>query len=567
MKRLPLTRRQMLSGLSASLLLPVGLRVPIASGSPGNPFQHGVASGDPEQSSTVLWTRLTTTAKSVECGWEVAQTPQFDNILQRGSLATGPQRDHTIKVVVAGLTPGATYYYRFRAGQHTSPTGRTRTLADGTLESLGLAVASCSNFPFGYFNAYEAIARDESVEFVLHLGDYLYEYGPDGYGGGIGAQLGRQHNPPREMVSLADYRQRHAQYKADPQSRAMHAAHPLIPLWDDHESTNNPWLGGAENHQPAAEGSWQTRRSVSLQAWYEWMPVREPASDEDPAAYWRHFRFGDLASLVTLETRHTGRVQQIEYDISTLLEMTPASAESFLQDVVGAPGREMLSDDMQAFAAAALAESISATRPWRLIGNQIPIARMAAPQLAAADIDYLESRVSSDNLQRAKYFQRLGELGLPLYLDPWDGYPRAREAFYQSCREAGASDLVVLTGDSHSFWQNALHDDTGRAMGIELGTTGITSPGDFLEFGNEGARLMDDRLVASNPEILWTNGISNGYLRVHITPDQLQADFVSVSSILSRDYDTGTLRSLTVRHEGAGLSYEVAGEGTGENTP
>ena len=282
MKRLPLTRRQMLSGLSASLLLPVGLRVPSVSGSPGNPFQHGVASGDPEQSSTVLWTRLTTTAKSVECGWEVAQTPQFDNILQRGSLATGPQRDHTIKVVVAGLTPGATYYYRFRAGQHTSPTGRTRTLADGTLESLGLAVASCSNFPFGYFNAYEAIARDESVEFVLHLGDYLYEYGPDGYGGGIGAQLGRQHNPPREMVSLADYRQRHAQYKADPQSRAMHAAHPLIPLWDDHESTNNPWLGGAENHQPAAEGSWQTRRSVSLQAWYEWMPVREPASDEDP---------------------------------------------------------------------------------------------------------------------------------------------------------------------------------------------------------------------------------------------------------------------------------------------
>jgi len=561
MKRLPLTRRQMLSGLSASLLLPAGLRVPVVSADPGNPFRHGVASGDPENNSVVLWTRLTTTIQPAECRWELAQTPDFDSILRSGTVATGPHRDYTVKVVVSDLAPGALYYYRFHFNQHSSPTGRTRTLASGALDALGLAVASCSNLPFGYFNAYEAIARDDSIDFVLHLGDYLYEYGPDGYGGGIGAQLGRPHVPPREMVSLEDYRLRHAQYKADSQSQVMHAAHPLIPLWDDHESTNNPWRDGAENHQPATEGRWDRRRQVSLQAWYEWMPVRDPGPDDDPAAYWRHFRFGNLASLVTLETRHTGRSQQVDYDIETLGEMTPAAAERFLSEIVGVPGRDMLSAEMQAFAAGALAESVAAGRPWRLIGNQIPMARMASPRLSDSDMAYLEARVSSDSLQRARYFQRLGELGLPLYLDPWDGYPRAREAFYQSCRYAGASDLVVLTGDSHSFWQNTLHNDEGHPMGVELGTTGITSPGDFLEFGTEGARLMDSRLITSNPEVQWTDGISNGYLRVRVTEEQLRADFVGVDNILSRDYRTQTLRSVAVIHDGPYLHYAVPAEG------
>ncbi|MEQ8803325.1 MAG: alkaline phosphatase D family protein, partial [Haliea sp.] len=335
------------------------------------------------------------------------------------------------------------------------------------------------------------------------------------------------------------------------------------PLWDDHESTNNPWMGGAENHQPDQEGDWRTRRDVSLRAWYEWMPVREPGLAEDPAAYWRHFRFGDLASLVTLETRHTGRVRQVDYATEALAAMDPQSAQQFLRNVVGAPGREMLSTEMQDFAARALAESVSSQRHWRLIGNQVPMARMLAPRLDASDLAYLQTRVSEANLQRAKYFARLGELGLPLYLDPWDGYPWAREAFYQRCRAAGATDLVVLTGDSHSFWQNSLYDGEGRHMGVELGTTGISSPGDFLEFGTEGARLMDQRLIASNPEVLWTEGTRNGYLRLKITRDALQADFVSVSNILSRDYTTSLLRQVTLRCEGGSLTQAVTRDLTG----
>jgi len=558
MQRKPVTRRKVLSGLAATLLLPAGLHLRAENIAPEGAFMHGVASGDPDQTSVVLWTRLTVAGGSAGCRWELAADSDFRQVLRGGQVSTGAERDYTVKVLVAGLAPGQTYYYRFLQGNTASPTGRTRTLPAASLESLGLAVASCSNMPFGYFNAYEAIALDPAVEYVLHLGDYLYEYAADGYGARTGEQLGRQPNPPHEMVSLDDYRLRHAQYKADPQSQLMHAAHPLIPLWDDHESTNNPWQGGAENHQPDTEGSWVERRRVSLRAWYEWMPVRDPAPAQDPAAYWRHFRFGDLASLVTLETRHTGRVKQIDYDREALASMDVHAAQRFLAEVVGAPGRDMLARPMEDFAAAALAESVSSQRPWRLIGNQIPMARTLAPRLDAADLKYLQERLSESSLERARYFARLGELGLPLYLDPWDGYPRAREAFYQRCRAAGVTDLVVLTGDSHSFWHNRLHDAEGTPMGVELGTTAISSPGDFLEFGVEGAQLMDQRLMAANPEVEWTEGIHNGYLRLRITRDALHADFIGVSNILSRHYTTILLREVILRRENGLLAQILA---------
>ena len=176
---------------------------------------------------------------------------------------------------------------------------RTRTLPSGATESLGIALASCSNFAFGYFNAYRAIAEDESIDFVLHTGDYIYEYGADGWGAETAERLGRVHEPAHEIVSLADYRARHAQYKRDPDSQAMHATHPLMCCWDDHESTNNPWSGGAQNHQPE-EGSWNERRDASVRAYYEWMPIREPEGGLRPIDFWRVYSFGDLATLVTL---------------------------------------------------------------------------------------------------------------------------------------------------------------------------------------------------------------------------------------------------------------------------
>ncbi len=204
----------------------------------------------------------------------------------------------------------------------------------GRLDRLGIALASCSNYAFGFFNAYDAIAKDPAIDFVLHTGDYIYEYGQDSWGGEVSRLIGREHQPAHEIVSLADYRMRHAQYKSDSGSRAMHAAHSLLACWDDHESANNPWTDGAQNHQPETEGDWAQRRAASIQAYFEWMPVREPEWLEQKGRsrmqFWRGYSFGDLATLFTLETRHTARAKQIDY-----MEFAQSASET---DDVGTEG-------------------------------------------------------------------------------------------------------------------------------------------------------------------------------------------------------------------------------------
>ena len=546
------TRREAMLAATSATLLPTAATSTDAS----NPtFRHGVSSGDPESTSIVLWTRVSGATGPVECAWELADDPDFSRIVDAGTSRTGANRDFTVKVVAEGLEPGRTYHYRFRALGNVSPPGRTRTLPEGRLENLGLAIASCSNYPFGFFNAYEAIAEDPDVQFVLHLGDYIYEYGPDGYGGETGNRIGRAHEPAHEIVTLDDYRARHAQYKTDAGSRAMHAAHPLIAVWDDHETTNNPWTNGAENHQPEAEGAWQERRDASLQAYFEWMPVRDPSAPHERAMLWRHFEFGDLASLITLETRHTGRSKQIEYaeHLGNLGNAT--DAEAFMRETVGAPHRNMLSGEGRRFAAKAIHESVTAKRPWRLIGNQIPMARTHAPPLDhPAFVDLIHDPDDPVG-QELAYFERLGELDLPIYLDPWDGYPRAREDFYRLCRDAGANDLLVLTGDSHSFWANTLFDDHGDRMGLELGTAGVSSPGDFESFGDDGAKIMDELLAAHNAEVMWTNCRNNGYVRLVLGRSTATADFVGVSTVLSRSYTVKTIHRAQIERQQDQLRY------------
>lgn len=547
------TRRQALAGIGGGLALPLLPRLgrdaaaeETQADSATQTFAHGVASGDPDHHSVVLWTRVSTDTVRPEVRWELAQDIEFGEILGSGTLLTDAGRDFTIKVLVGGLQAGQNYFYRFFADGSRSPTGRTRTLPMGSIDKLGLAIASCSNYPFGYFNAYEAIARDPQVDVVLHLGDYLYEYGPEGYGGAQGRRLGREHLPAHEITSLADYRKRHAQYKADEQSRAMHAAHPLIAIWDDHESANNPWMGGAENHQPQQEGDWAQRRAASLKAYFEWMPVRDPAPGHGRAAYWRHYRFGNLASLITLETRHTGRARQINYAEHAELLGDAHGAQRFIQTVVGDPTREMLSQEMQGFLQRALRESLAKGVQWQLLGNQIPMARTQAPRLSTTDLQQLEATLSTENMARARQFAQRGALGLPLYLDTWDGYPAARERLYQQLRSGGAERLLVLTGDSHSFWFNRLHDAQGRRIGLELGTTGISSPADFKDFGREGAALIDQRLVQSNAEVIWTEGIHNGYVRLVLSPQEATADYIALDTIVDRHYTPRGLKQVRI---------------------
>jgi alkaline phosphatase D len=274
-------------------------------------FQHGVASGDPLSDRVMLWTHVSSMQRgAVVVAFVVATDPGLTQVVHQGRVKTHPDRDYTVKVDVARLQPGRTYYYRFSALGEQSPVGRTRTLPVGSPERLRLAVVSCSNHAAGYFNAYRRIAERADLDAVIHLGDYLYEYGPNEYG-----SL-RTPEPPNEMVTLSDYRLRHAQYKRDADSIEMHRQHPLIAIWDDHEITNNAWRDGAENHTPGVEGDWNQRVNVGLQAYYEWMPVRLPDVRKRRENQ-RAFRFGDLAELVMLEQRLSARSEQLPATVPT----------------------------------------------------------------------------------------------------------------------------------------------------------------------------------------------------------------------------------------------------------
>lgn len=547
------SRREAASGLAAAALA-LGMAHPAAAHAAApSLFRHGVASGDPDASSLVLWTRITAPGP-VEVTWEIAEEDSFTSLVGQGRLRTGPERDFTVKVLASGLKPGVRYVYRFRALGETSPVGRTLTLPTGRLDRLGLALVSCSNYAFGYFNAYAAIARDVAVDVVLHTGDYIYEYAADGWGAETARRLGRLHEPAGETLTLADYRTRHAQYKSDAGSRAMLAAKPLLCCWDDHESANNPWTGGAENHQPATEGDWASRREAALQAYYEWMPIRDPAPGRTRAQFWRTYVFGDLATLNTLETRHTARVLQVDYADWRDRVNSRQDAEALERETIGAPGRRLIGPDQEADLEAAWRASVAAGQPWRLIGNPMPIARTRAPDVAALGL------VPDLSNPAAAVLAWKGRWNLPFYPDTWDGYAWARERFYAAAREAGATDLVFLTGDSHSFWANRLADAEGRRAGVEIGTAGVTSPGDFVESGFDPAlaRRLDQAVADHNPEVLWTDNLHQGYVRLELSRAEGLATFLSTPGLDKPDARTEVVGRWSLQKGPRGLDLAPA---------
>ena len=559
---LAVSRRATLAGLAAGTAL---VSLPVRAHWPNsNPvFRHGVASGDPDATSVVLWTRITGEGEH-KVRWQVAIEPSFDEILAQGEAETGPERDHTVKVLARSLPAGGTFYFRFIAGETISATARARTLPTGSLERLGIALASCSNFPFGFFNAYDAIAHDPGVDFVLHTGDYLYEYGHGEWGDDVAKTIGRQHEPAHEIVSLADYRTRHAQYKSDAGAQAMHGAHTLLACWDDHESANNPWTGGAQNHQPDKEGDWPARRDASIRAYYEWMPVREPewlADGHSRMQFWRSYSFGDLATLDTIETRHTARAEQIDYLAWFPKLQSAEEVAAFRADVLGAAGRTMLAPELEASLDASWRRSVAAGQPWRLIGNPMPIAKTDVPDVVAlgviADPFADNAPFADEALQAAQALAWKGKWNLPFYPDTWDGYPWARERLYAMAREAGASDLIFLTGDSHSFWANRLADDEGRQIGLELGTSGITSPGDFMAsgFDDETARALDNAFAEHVDEVVWTDNMHQGYVRLDLTHEAGLATFVAVDTVLDLNYRTLVVHRLAIRRRDDALEF------------
>jgi alkaline phosphatase D len=516
-------------------------------------FRHGVASGDPTQDRVVIWSRVSPEAPGAEIPftWTVTPVDRRAGGSRKGQGVTGPGRDYTIKIDVAGLTPGRAYTYQFEAGGVSSPIGRTRTLPDGPTQDVVLAVASCSLYPAGLFNAYRAIANLDRLDAVIHLGDYIYEYGGDGsYGMNSPVAQSRRNDPDREIISLGDYRRRHAQYKSDPDLQAAHARAPWIVTWDDHETTNNSFTLGAENHTAATEGDWATRKAVALKAYFEWMPIRDPAPGVGMAeAAMRGFRFGDLASLLMIETRLAARDRQLTLaeDLVTV-DGKPdiAGFRAKLED----PTRRLMSPPQEAWIASEVAASVKAGHAWQVFGNQVVMARLMpfSPSKALTPAE-IEATPAARKARFAEQ-ERLAGLGLPTTLDMWDGYPAARERLYATLKAAGARPVVV-SGDSHSFWANELHDAEGALLACEFGTTGITSPGAGELYPGLN---MGEVIARMNPEVIFNDQVAKGFVKLTLTRTLLRAEMMAVSTIDRPEFETRAVAVFEARPEGTGVS-------------
>ena len=549
-------RRRALALLGFGAAAPLTAR---AQGAYAGPvaFEHGVASGDPLAEAVVLWTRITPKdegAGQIAYAWRLNPVDRRAGGAKSGQGFTGPDRDFTVKVDVTGLDAGRAYTFEFEANGVTSPLGRTRTLPVGETRELILAVASCSLYPNGYFNAYQAIADLPQLDAVIHLGDYIYEYGGPGSYGMTSAVAGeRAHVPDHEIVSLADYRQRHAQYKSDPQLQAAHARAPWIVSWDDHETANNSWMGGAENHSPETEGDWNTRKANALKAYFEWMPIRDPAPGGSFEAMNRSFQFGDLASLIMLETRLTARDDQLDYGRDLDVVDGQPDVAGF-RAKINDPARRMMSEAQEAWLAKELADSVQAGRPWQVLGNQVVMARMDVPSpratLGEQAIAEAIATQPEDITKRIEQMERLAAMGLPYGLDMWDGYAAARERLYDAV-EAAQARAIVVSGDSHAFWANELYDDDGALRAVEFGATGITSPGagDYVKGLPVGELYMK-----GTKEVVFSDHDAKGFVLLTLTPEAVKGELMTVSSIVSKDYETAVRKAFTVTPQGSGVS-------------
>lgn len=533
------TRRRALCALSGLTAVPAlgGLAEP-----PANPlaFRHGVASGDPLRDRVILWTRVSGLDASTKVTWQVATDNTFAAPVAQGAFTTDAERDYTVKVDATGLKPGTAYYYRLQCRGLTSPIGRTQTLPDKARDVV-LAVASCSLHPNGYFNAYRAIADLARVDAVVHLGDYIYEYGAGetDYGMGNGRVLGRIPEPVFEIVTLGDYRARHAQYKADTDLQAAHARAPWICVFDDHEIANNPWTSGAENHNPdKGEGDWWARKAAALKAYSEWMPIRDAAPGRLREAIYRSFRFGDIAELIMLETRLLARTKQLDYEDLKIVDGKPDFA-SFRTEL-DSPSRELLGAEQRHWLGATLKSSVDDGVRWQVLGNQVVMARTPGPDLmrlfGADKVAAVLTALPAETRAKVEIMLALfgQDVALPFNLDAWDGYPAERERLYDLIKQSGGR-TVVVSGDSHTAWANQLHDASGRQVAVEMGVTSITSPTRWLDAWLPDLKLAET-LAAQNPEIVAADDGHNGFVRLTLSHDQMTGEWMAVDTILSETF-------------------------------
>lgn len=509
-------------------------------------FLHGVASGDPAATSIIIWTRISLESESSGGAevlvWELSEYESFATPIFSGEVPASAARDFTAKVLVEDLTPGTTYYYRFFYDDQPSDIGRTKTLPTGETKLARFAVASCANYQHGYFNTYDHIARQDHFDALIHLGDFYYEYGASNEAWAI--EAGRQHEPAHEIVTLEDYRLRHGQYRRDTSLQAALAKMPMIAIWDDHETANDSWRTGAENHdEDQGEGKWDDRRQAAMRAYYDWMPIRDPQSGRAQEAIFRSYDFGDLLNLTTLESRLVARDEPLIIDDYFDLLREEGGPEAFNEILYA--DREMLGEVQTDFIVNTLKESKARGQKWRMLANQVVIGRVTSPDLGPH-----VSQEAVDGMAQAwpgvRDFIEFSKYALPTYVDSWDGYPVARNRFYDRVREAGITDMVVVTGDSHEFWMNDLTDKDGTKMGVELGTTAVASKTlfDYMGGATEDYALL---MTQSNPDVRYYNPMKSGYLDVEFDRSKGTARLITMDTRESVNYAATQTAQFTLR--------------------
>lgn len=454
----------------------------------------------------MLWTRLTVEHdKPVEVAWRVARDEDLRDIVASGVTSSDPTADQTVHVDVEGLEPATTYHYAFDAHGTSSPVARTRTLPDAGVERLRFAVASCASYNAGFFNAYARIAERDDIDFLLHLGDYIYET-PNELPPGAPQppDIGRPFDPLHECVTLDDYRRRYAQYRRDPDVQALHLRHPVIATLDDHEFADGTWREGSSWHRPE-QGSFADRKAAGFRARWEWQPYRLP-DPGDPTRVFRSVELGDLAELFLVDTR-SRRDEPV----------APPAMYGEHRSQLGTEQREWL---LRAFD--------ESTAHWRLLGN-------------ASVMGHTWSEHLPESVRPALHALRLlGEEGVGPDPDQWDGYPVERATLLRHLRDHDMRNVVVLSGDVHVAIVVELHEDPAAGdepVAVEFVTSSLTSMNidDKMGWPRRDARSIELERTAVEvlPHWKWCELDSNGYVVVDVDRERVRAEWFFVDTVLA----------------------------------
>lgn len=536
-----INRRRLLTGSAAGLALASLPGRALAQSLTG--FTHGVASGDPRQHSVTLWTRYVASGPT-RLRVDIAEDEAFQRTVMTGEIEASPVYDSCAHARVDGLQPGRWYYYRFTAPDGAiSETGRTRTLPAAGAERFRMAVVGCSNGTSGWFNAYAHAAARGDLDLVVHTGDYIYESPVTRADAQPGIAQARGLAPAGEVVRLAEYRQRYASYRNDPDLRALHRRLPMIAVWDDHETANNSWANGADAHDPATEGDWETRKAAGVRAWREWLPMKSDWYDS--------YQIGDLATMFRLETRLLGRTKQLDDDLAALFASggdAAAKLSAFRSGPLADANRSMMGAGQERWLADGLKASVNSAARWQILAQQVIVGATQFPKPSAAWVKGgIPPEMQADMARR----EQLIAAGMPYSLDKWDGYPAARQRLYDSARAANAN-LITLTGDSHNAWAFDLADDKGR-LGVEFAGQSVSSYGLERRFNGDAAKLASD-FIAANNDLKWMDTSQRGYFTLDITRDRIEAEYLFIPAANGRSTTVTGRKTITVAHGAKTLS-------------